>query len=184
MISLRGVIAHGKDVPKELSNTMATDSNLEYWRNIGSQLRHQYAFRYLTHQPFMKGHFLEPVVPFDPKFFGTKVLNILIIDKPWTWDEEFEDYTQLLISLIRRNFNKWPFYLVDIYIDYLLAERALANFDNTGYIAKLDGLALKIQTLCTLMADCGFRYKGKITGTSGQPDFYLTIPDFYNLPEL
>lgn len=163
---------------------MRTDSNLEKWREVGQQLRHQYApDRYLMHQSYLKSHFLEPVVPFFQEFFGTKAFNILILTKPWVWDDEFQLLTDQLTKLIRDNFNKWPMYFVHIYIDYTLSELALAHYDNTGYVAKLDGMEVKIIAMCDQMADCGFVYKGRITKDSGQPLFYLSIPDFYALQE-
>lgn len=161
----------------------AVDDNIAYWRNIGNQLRHQYADRYFHHQSFIKDHFLQPVVPFHETFFGTKTFHILILSKPYEWNSEFQSYTDELCGIIRRNYGKFPYYLVDIYIDYLLAERTLARYDNTGYIGKLDTMAVHIEELCNSMTDFGFRYRGKIKGDSGQPAFYLSIPDFYALRE-
>jgi hypothetical protein len=161
----------------------AVDDNIAYWRNIATQLRRQYYDRYFHHQPYIKDHFLEPVVPFQESFFGTKTFHILIVSKPYEWNAEFQAYTDELTAIIRRNYGKFPFYLVDIYVDYLLAERTLARYDNTGYIAKLDAMAPHIETMCNEMIDFGFRYRGPIKGDSGQPAFYSSIPDFYNLRE-
>ena len=103
---------------------------------IGRDLRQFYSSygRYLMHQRYNRsgGHFLQPVTPYNEQFFGTKALNILIIQSMYDWeDDTFLQDLENAKRIIKDNFHKWPYYKVIIYVDGVFATLCNAAGDSS-----------------------------------------------------
>jgi hypothetical protein len=154
------------------------------WREIGIRLKSHFRsqHRYLTSQKFLRDHFLQPVVPYLEKFFGTKTHTVLILAKPYNDEAWPTEAIAEACQLIRRHYRKWPYYKVDIYMDYITSQ---LEQDQNGPGYSLDDTEERVIELCDQMQDFGFEYKGRLDDPG--KDYYAQFEEdaqkFYDAKE-
>lgn len=109
-----------------------------------------------------------PLISIDPKhhdrFFGPKVLNLLIISQPFGWvdNETFswppEGFEESL-ARIREKYPQWSMYKVLVY-----ADRTLSNeFSDATLDDMMTATFNQMETLCADNGDIGFIWMGEVT---------------------
>lgn len=123
------------------------------------------------------GDFLRPVTPLFDKFFGPRVLSILIISENYGYDQDGNfNWPDLSASKnkIKSCFELWSKYEVWFYLDFYTIN--LVEDENPGYFDQMINVESEIITLCEEMKDFGFVYKGKLE-TKPEPNFFTQLID-------
>lgn len=190
------------------------------WPSIGKQLDTYYSTQsnghpeYFYQQSYDNDDFMYILVPAlqwnHPtlgtidclnSFFGTKVLNIFIAQKPYgwkasggegggsgpstfVWDDPSSDYSikvAAFIDQLNKSYNRFPLYRTRIYVDMFTALQVQSLCPNSDMPQMMCRTANKLKALC--QTTFGFEWGGIITDQTSMEYFQPVIDAFYGNPE-
>lgn len=169
------------------------------WPAIGAELDTFYAKDYFYAFDVGDDNFMTALVPSktwnhptlgvidcEGKFFGTKVLNIFIAQKPYgwvgnnfVWGDSSSDYSQQINATadqIVSDYNRFPYYHTIVYGD-------LYTVSNSGCPDIIDKMRRTIAKLASFSSSvAGFEYGGTIDSQVPSDFFKERIDKFYGKP--
>lgn len=188
------------------------------WPDIGNELDNFYLNssdghpEYFFHQAYNKDDFLYCLVPAPTWehpdqgtlsnaqniFFGTKILNIFIAQKPYgwvpgggeggggysfAWDDPGSAWTLKVndfIAQLNHCYKRFPYYHTKIYVDMWTALRVQAECPQSDMPQMMCRTATKLKELC--LTTKGFEWGGIIRSQVPADYFKPTIDAFYGNP--
>jgi hypothetical protein len=158
------------------------------WDDLGAELVSDYAPRYLTPEKIDGENPLDPFVAKDDldHFFGTKVLNIFIVGKPYGWTFDGSTWTDNwpppgLSDAITKHiatYEKYTKYQTLVWIDFGIVDLIMESNPSSRFEEMMVAVSGHMSDLCTTLADYGFIFMGDITSP---PDFTPYINEFYGI---
>jgi hypothetical protein len=151
-------------------------NNEERYREMATKLKDDYKDNYFSTQSYVDENdgFLAPVLPLEgiDKFFGPRVLTILILSKNYGWKEdEFTWPPEKLaeqILRVKELYAKWSEYKVHIYLDK-------SQFDPE----QMDMVEASVIEMCHDLKDYGYTYKGELPDEADETFFKQELDLFY-----
>lgn len=160
------------------------------WKGIATTLDVKYDKDYFYYQKFKHDNFLASLVPDTEDFFGTKVFNIFIAQRPYGWKEcggpnqrQFQwppDGFQESLDrylLVKDRFASFKTY---IWVDYWTALENRTINPASDWVTMMDDTNAAIEAFCT--ATPGFTYMGKIESQVEPNFFFEQIEEFFGTP--
>lgn len=165
------------------------------WPGVGADLVDEYqaydmrfASKYFHHFEFTETDPLAPVVPLVDveKFFGTSVLNILIISKPYGWTgvdggdkgtfswppDGYEASKARLIE----GYKYFASYETLVWLD--MSQDGTECEEESPWVEMMTATEGGIQDMCTELEDYGFTYMGQLTEADKATFIEFATPHF------
>lgn len=168
------------------------------WETIGESLQEHYDRQYITPEEFLDTSCpLTAFVATDglEEFFGTKVLNICIVDHPFGWrkndDGELEDHwdediqPQVDVQIARHieTYPKYAKYQTLVWIDMNYAKEQENRDSESRAREMLAAVGSRMSEICDQLADYGWTFMGNIDDAPEWNFFQQYIDEFYGIAE-
>lgn len=156
--------------------------NNDFYKEIGASLETHYKGRihdYLYSQNYLREdaiHPFDPVTPLTEEFFGPKNLTLLIVSKKYTLPNATASFA---LDKIKKTYELWSEYKVYVWVDLVLALRALEESDDDTLYNDMLTMAGQLEQICVEMSDYGFEWKGTLSEGKDAAYFQQFIDPFY-----
>ncbi len=160
------------------------------WPAAGAQLDNTFKKEMFYHQGFKNDKFWKCFIPDDDDFFGVKVLNIFIAQKPYGWtktgdDWNFDDWppegmTEAIdkFNTTRENFAE---YKTLIYVDFWTAEEIQRDHPESEIVDMMTKTDEVLHSLCDASPDF-LEYAGQLHSAYEGSYFEARIREFFGTP--
>lgn len=168
----------------------------DLWETVSQQIKDNYQKQYITPEMFLDE--TNPLAAFVPtlgveSFFGTKVLNICIVDHPFGWkknnDGELEDQWDTLIKpqtdpTIEHFKAMYPLfakYKTLVWIDFYYVEKQEENDPESRAREMMTAVSGRMEGICSDLSEYGWEFMGHIETAPEWTFFQQYIDEFYGI---
>jgi hypothetical protein len=168
----------------------------DIWEVVGDQIKDNYTRQYITPEKFMDES--NPIAGFVAtpgldNFYGTKVLNICIVNHPFGWqrngDGELEDkWDELILPQVtptierhKETYGRYAQYKTRVWIDFYYVLKQEEADPESKAREMLTAVSSKMSDICTQLAEHGWEFMGHIDTAPEWTFFQEYIDEFYGI---
>ena len=169
----------------------------ETFGNTASSLKSSYSKQYFDFQYFDTENPLDNLVclPGKEKFFGTKVLNLFVVGKPYGWKRkdpppsegskwEFDwppPRYEAALARHKATYKLFASYKTYVWTDWILVKKVMDADEDSDFEDMMETTEDKIKEMCNKLSKYGFKFVKRLESDPGLGYFQNYLKTLYKV---